>query len=366
VPGVRLALAAAAAALAALGGAAPAAAQDCPAIAFLQYGGVVYAEEVVRQATPLARGETLGDGETDQPARSDPCRRSRRDATVQAIAGVDPSVAVAVEGRPDSVFVLGGRCTGFSGPERLACVREPLQLDGVAYTAVRYPDGGRALTLGDELGDAALGDETVDAVRIEGVDPALAVAVEARPDTAYVAPGVCPYERFSADARLDDMRRCLEAPLWLVFDPLNATAGGTITASLDRPLPAAAAGATLSLARLELVADAVPEDLGDAVDLGPLEPGADGAFPLTVPDVDEGVYEAVVRCDACAEAFGGTVFPAGSFLVAGGSDEGEGSSGPRVVGIALGIVLFLLIGAAIFAWWRGWWRPTFGRRRPPS
>ena len=80
-----------------------------------------------------------------------------------------------------------------------------------------------------------------------------------------------------------------------------------------------------------------------------------------MPDVPEGVYEAVVNCEACAESFGGrTVFPAGSLAIVA-----AGSEGPRILGIVLGALAIALAIAAFVVWRRGWYRPRLGRRRGP-
>ena len=67
-----------------------------------------------------------------------------------------------------------------------------------------------------------LGDTAATAVAIDGVDPAVAIGIEGRPSEAYVAPGVCPYERFANEAVGDDLKRCLTGLVWLVFDPPGA------------------------------------------------------------------------------------------------------------------------------------------------
>jgi hypothetical protein len=90
--------------------------------------------------------------------------------------------------------------------------------------------------------------------------------------------------------------------------------------------------------------------------------GEDGRFSITVPDVTTGLYEAIVTCEACADQFDGTtVFAAGSLAIVG--DSG-GGSGPRVTGIVIGVLFFVLAVAAVFAWRRGWWRIGMRRRGP--
>jgi hypothetical protein len=72
---------------------------------------------------------------------------------------------------------------------------------------------------------------------------------------------------------------------------------------------------------------------------------------LTVPDLPAGVYEAVVSCSGCADAYGGkTVFPAGSFLV---GEPTEGSSGVEAVSIGLAAGTLVLAVASVVVWRRG-------------
>jgi hypothetical protein len=360
----RAVLAVLAAALGLLAVSAPAAAQECPAIGFLSYGGLIYAEnEITVEAPPVELGEILGVGQLDAPEGDDPCKRRRDEVQVKAVAGADPGVAVGIDSRPGALFVLGGRCSGYAEAERLGCVLEPLELDGEPYTGVRYPEdaAGRALALAEPIGEATLGDATVTAVRIDGVDPAVAVAVEGRPSEAFVATGACPYERFAAEEAQDDLRRCLEGPLWLVFDPLGGNPGDTITARSDRAVAVALDGARISIVRIDAPGDNVPADLSGAIEIGTLDLDDEGLaeLPIVLPDADQGVYETILTCEPCAEAFDGrTRFAAGSFLLLG--DTGSGGSGPRIVLIVVG-ALFLVTLAAALALWRRGWRP---RRRP--
>jgi hypothetical protein len=83
-------------------------------------------------------------------------------------------------------------------------------------------------------------------------------------------------------------------------------------------------------------------------------------LPFDVPDVEKGVYEAVVTCERCGPAFGGaTAFAAGSIVVF--EKKGGGSARPVLIGG--GAILLLLIPLAFIAWRRGWHR---GRARPPG
>lgn len=345
---ILVALAALSAALASAGPAP--AAPSCPTQTFLRFEGLVYAAERVPASAAVAPGARLGTGTLDEPVEASGCRRRQESVSVRRGGEIDPSVAVAAEGRPLTLFVLGGRCAGYPEEERAECLMRPLVLDGRRYTGTRYPAEPRPrrrLQLGEQLGPAELGSDTVEAARIEGVDPALAVGVIGRPSEAFVAPGVCPYERFENRSAQDDLLRCLRSPVWLFFDPLGGAAGSEIVATADRPLRPELAGATVSLVRLAVVADVVPPDRSRAAPLGPLE----ATMRLTLPDLPEGLYEAVVSCRRCGPLYGGrTVFPAGSVSL---FEEREGSTSIRFVSIGLGIAVFALAIASVVVFLRG-------------
>ncbi len=326
----------------------PAKAGTCPTATFLGYGHVVYAAEPIPSSVSLAPGAALGKGVLDAPISEDGCKRKQEHVSVLRIGELDPSVAVAAEGAPASIFVLGSRCSGYPAAERWTCLLQPLAFRGVSYTGARYPAGGK-LEPGATLGEARLGGRSVTAVELDGVDPAVAVGVDGRPGEAFVAPGVCPYERFAEDQALDNLRRCLQGPLWLVFDPPGAKAGKKIVARADRPVPTALAAAPVVLARLLVAADAVPADMTSAVPVGAL--AADGTLAFTVPDVEKGLYEAVVTCKACAQSSGGrSTFPLGSVLVIG---KKAGSTSARVVSLAVGVLVLALGILSIVIWRKG-------------
>ena len=325
----------------------PAKAGTCPTATFLGYGHVVYAAEPIPASVSLAPGAALGKGVLDEPTSKSGCKRKQEHVSVLRMGEIDPGVAVAAGGRPGSIFVLGGRCSGYAADDRWRCLLRPLAFRSVSYTGVSYPGGGK-LELGKALGEAELGGQTVTAVELAGVDPAVAVGVEGRPGEAFVAPGVCPYERFSEDQALDDLRRCLQGPLWLVFDPPGAKAGVKIAARADRPVAPALVGAPVVLARVGVAADAVPADLASAVPVGVLAAG--GVLTFAVPDVEKGLYEAVVTCAACAGSYGGqSTFPLGSVLVTG---RKAGSTSARIVLLAVGALVLALGMLAIVIWRR--------------
>ena len=326
------------------------AAPECPTQTFLRFDRLVYAGEALPATATIAPGGALGTATVDEPVEASGCRRRQESVRVRRASGIDPSVAVAADGRSRTLFVLGGRCAGYTDRERWECLRDPLVFEGRRYTGTRYPVEPRPrgeLQLGDRLGEAQLGGETVTVARIEGVDPSLAVGVRGLPSEAFLAPGVCPYERFDNRAARNDLLRCLQGPVWLFFDPLGGTVGTEIVATSDRPLRAELGGATVSLARLGVVADIVPEDRSGAVQIGPL----DSTIRLTLPDLPPGLYEAVVSCRRCASVYGGrTVFPAGSLSL---FEKQEGSGSVRIISIGLGVAVFSLAIASVVVWWRG-------------
>jgi hypothetical protein len=345
--------------LAALGGAGSAQAQECPTQSFLLYDHLVYASELLPGA-PIAAGAQLGSGELDRPTSENGCERERTDVAVLRAGDIDPAVAVTVEAAADLVFVLGGRCAGYEGDPLRTCLLEPLELGGRSYTGSRYPPMGGALSLTSELGPAEIAGAEVTAVRIEGVDPLVAVAVRGRPDEAFLAPGVCPYERFAAAEEADELRRCLAAPLWFSFDPLGARAGETAVARGDRLAPAAIDGATLALVRIDSPDEPLPDELSGAVPIGAvdLDQGEPATVRFVAPDVAQGVYLAVLECERCASTFGGrTAFPAGSLVLF----ERSGSSGPRVLVYVLGAAFAIALIASVVMWRKGW-RPRRKRR----
>jgi hypothetical protein len=342
------------AAFGALAAATPAWAQECPQASFLKYGRLIYASERLPASTPVATAGVLGPGEVDEPTADDVCRRRREDVTVVRLDAIDPAVAVGIQGRPGTIFVLGARCGGYRGADRIQCLLEPLELEGESYTASRYaepPAPGRALATGASLGEVQLAGQPATVVELEGVDPAVAVGVEGRANEAFLARGVCPYERFASNPAYDDLRRCITGPLWLVFDPLGGRSDDTIVGQADRAVAASLQGAEVSLARLGITADIVPRDLSTSTPIGTLAVDDQGAVTLqfTIPDLEPGIYEAVVTCAPCAPDHGGrTQFPAGSIVV-----FQSGSSSARAVFIAVGVALIILVPAAMFLWLRG-------------
>lgn len=327
----------------------------CPDITLLELGSGVFRGEPLPASSGIEQAAPVEDGVLDAPEVDDLCERRRTDVSVRALEGIDPAVAVGIDGRPETIFVLGSKCFGFEGDARWSCFREPLELDGRTYIGTRYPDGpgeDRGLTPGEPIEGAVVAGEPVDAVAIEGVDPAVAVGIAGSPDRAYVAIGPCLYERFDRRALYDDLRRCLEAPLWLVFEPAGAEPGDEVSAEADRPPGPELAGATVSLARSTVAADVVPQGAAGVV-VFTIGDGGSVEFPFTVPELGPGRYEAVLECDGCETAAGKTVFPAGSFLVVEGSGASGGRNLTTIVTIVIGVAFLAALGLSIYMWRRG-------------
>jgi hypothetical protein len=343
-------LVAATAAFAALGGGQAALGDSaCPTATFLSFDHVAYISKTIPSGVDIPPGAALGSGTVDQPASADGCRRSRDAAQVLSAGSLEPGVAVQLRGRPRTLFVLGRRCAGFEGPLYWDCLLRPLVFEGRRYTGTTYPaqpSPPGKVPLAEPLGRASLNDRTVTVRRIEGVDPSLAVGVSGRPSEAFLAASVCPYEGFSNKPALDDLLRCLRSPVWFTFDPPGGQVGETVVARGDRELGTQVAGAALSLVRLPIVADLVPEQRTTSAPIGRVN----GEVTFRVPDLPAGLYEAVVSCPRCAQEAGdATLFPAGSILV---SSKAKTSLGIRLVSYGLTAALVVTALIAIRVWRR--------------
>jgi hypothetical protein len=321
----------------------PASAASCPTATYLNYDHLAYAEVGIAVGVQLPPGAGVGGGTIDQPTSSDGCKRARHSVQVVSAGSLDPHVAVLVSGLRQSVFVIGQRCAGFTGPSYWDCLVHPLVFNGIQYTATSYPSQpppARTLTLGAALGTADYQGRRVTARAIAGVDPSLAVGISGRPSVALLSPRTCPYGGFSSTPQYDNLLRCLRAPVWFTFDPPGSQAGGTVVARSDRPVGAALVGASISLVQLSVAADYVPPH----PQLVPVGRVAD-QVSLTVPNVRAGVYEAVVSCPRCSTgANGGSLlYPAGSILVA---SKPKTSLGIRIVNYALlaAVAAVLILG----------------------
>jgi hypothetical protein len=312
------------------------AASRCPTATFLSFDHLAYASKRVPAAVRIAPGSRLGTGLLDAPASTDGCKRKRETDDVLAAGQIEPQVAVLVRGRPRTLFVIGHRCDGFAGNAYWDCLLRPLVFRGRRFTGTGYPRGGKTVPLGAPLGTASLNGRAVTVRRIVGVDPAIAVGVAGHPSEAFLAAATCPYEGFTNASAYDDLLRCLRSPVWFTFDPPGGETGGTVVARADRA-PGAAAGASIGLVRLPIVADYVPAQHSAPIEVGRVAP----RVSIDVPDVPSGLYEAVVRAD-------GKLFPAGSFLV---TARQKTSTGIRVVSYLLTAAL-VGAGVMLFLSWR--------------
>ena len=346
----RILVAAAAAAVAGLGAGqrAPADA-TCPAATFLSFDHVAYISKAIPAGVEIPAGTALGRGSVDQPASADGCKRERSTVQVLTAGTLEPGVAVLAQGRPRTLFVLGRRCDNLVGLPYWDCLLRPLVFDGRRYTGTSYPSqpGTQGeVPLAGSLGRATLNGERVTVRRIAAVDPALAVGVSDHPSEAFLAASVCPYEGFSNKPAFDDLLRCLQSPVWFTFDPPGGQVGEAVVARSDREIGPEVSGAAVSLVRLPIVADFVPERPPTSAPVGHV---AD-QVTFQVPDVPAGLYEAVVSCPRCAGSAGGKpLFPAGSVLV---SAKTKTSLGIRVVSYALTGALVLAALLAIRVWRR--------------
>ncbi len=337
-------------------GASPApAASRCPTETFLSFDHLAYVSKRVPAGSALSPGSPLGSGAIDEPTSPDGCRRARHSAQVRAAGSIEPPVALMVDGRPRTVFVIGHRCDGSVEGAYWDCLLQPLVFRRRRFTGTSYPAlpaPRRTLPLGAAIGTARLGGRTVTVRRIEGVDPLVAVGVSGRPSEAFLGARTCPYEGFSNTPALDNLLRCLRSPVWFTFDPPGGEPGGNIVARSDRPLGADVAGAPLSLVRLPRVANFVPERPSRRIGVSRVA----ASVSFRVPSVPAGIYEAVVSCPRCASGSGGkTLFPAGSILI---TAKPKTSRGIQIVSYALTAALV----AAIILAFRTWRR----RRRPGS
>jgi hypothetical protein len=363
VRAARVFLAAAAAAVAGLGAGHSAQAEStCPTATFLSFDHVAYISKAIPAGVEIPVGAGLGSGSLDQPASPDGCKRERNSVQVLTAGSLEPGVAVLVQGRPRTLFVLGRRCDNLVGQQYWDCLLRPLVFESRRYTGISYPlqptPRGK-VPLGGSLGRATLDGRTVTVRRIVGVDPSLAVGISGRPSDAFLVASVCPYEVFSNRPAFDDLLRCLRSPVWFTFDPPGGQVGETVVARSDRELGSQVVGANVSLVRVPIAADYVPTQSSALAPVGRV--GSELTFD--VPDVPGGLYEAVVSCPRCPEAAGSeALFPAGSILV---TEKTKTSPGIRIVSYALtGATIVAAVIA--FRFWRRRRRLAPGSNSPGS
>lgn len=327
-------------AVGALLGAAPAsasAASGCPTETFLRFNHLAYEAVSAPATVTITAGSSVGTGEVDEPTTSNGCKRVEKSAEIKAVGTLDPRVAVVASGLPRTVFVIGHRCSGFTGTAYWDCLLHPLVFGGRQFTATSYPTTPapqKKLPFGSALGKAQYQGHAVTVRRIAGVDPTLAVGISGQPSEALLTPRTCPYSGFSNVATYDDLLRCLRSPVWFTFDPPGSLAGGTVTGRSDRTLAPAVAGAAISLIQLPVVADLVPANHGPLVPIGHVAEQVN----IKVPHLPSGLYEAVVTCPRCTSAGSGTLFPAGSILV---TAKPKTSVAIQIISYALAIAVVL-------------------------
>ena len=330
-------------------GAPASAAPSCPTETFLRFDRLAYEATSIPATVQLAPGSRVGGGTVDEPTSADGCHRTETPVQVLAAGSIEPQVAVLVGGRSRSIFVIGHRCAGFAGSSYWDCLLQPLVFHGQQFTGTSYPSQPtprKTVPLGAAIGTANYHGHTVTVRRLRGVDPGVAVGISGRPSEAFLSPRTCPYSGFSNTPQDDNLLRCLQSPVWFTFDPPGLQAGGTVLARSDRPLPAAVAGATISLIRLSVVADLVPQHSGPLAVVGRVGE----QVSLRVPNVPAGLYEAVVSCARCTSPIvgGGTLYPAGSILV---SAKPKTSLGIQIVSYVLPIA-FVVAAILSFMTWR--------------
>jgi hypothetical protein len=337
-----------------------ASAAGCPTATYLDYNHLAYAEVSVPAMVALPPGSAVGAGTIDKPTSANGCKRGLQSVKVLSVGPIDPGVAVLASGMRRTIFVIGSRCAGFRGSSYWDCLLRPLVFDGHQFTATSYPSAPaprRTVSLGAAIGTAQYRGKRVTVRRIDGVDPSLAVGVTGEPSDAFLSPSTCPYGGFSNDPRYDNLLRCLHSPVWFTFDPPGSEGGGTVVARSDRPVTAAVAGASISLARLAIAADLVPPN-PRLVPVGRVA----GHVSLKVPGVPPGIYEAVVSCPRCSASANGAgpLYPAGSILV---SPTPKTSLVIRIISYALAVAVLAALALGYRARRR---RRAQGLGRPSS
>jgi hypothetical protein len=270
----------------------------------------------------------------------------QRSVQVLVAGSIDSRVAVAVRGRPRTLFVIGHRCQGFAGSSYWDCLLHPLVFNGQTFTGASYPSTPaprKTLPLAAAIGTAEYQGAKVTVRRIQGVAPTVAVGISGQPSAAFLSPSACPYSGFSNTPQYDDLLRCLRSPVWFTFDPPGSQGDGTVVARSDRAVSGPVAGASISLVRIGVVADFVPAHPGDLVPVGQVAP----QVSLHIPNLASGLYEAVVSCPRCGSAAGG-LYPSGSILV---TAKPKTSGVIKVISYALALA-FIVAAILAFRTWR--------------
>lgn len=326
------------------------AASSCPTFTFLSYDHLAYEATAIPTTVQVPAGSSIGTGTLDAPTSSNGCHRAQHSVRVQAVGSIAPQVAVMVPSRPRLMFVIGHRCQGFAGTAYWSCLLAPLAFRGQQFTATSYPltpAPRRTVPMGPAIGRVRSHGHEVTVRQLQGVPTTLAVGVSGQPSTAFLSPRVCPYSGFSNNPRYDNLLRCLRSPVWFTFDPPGNQVGATVVGRSDRPLTASVQGAPVGLVSLSVVADYVPSGRVRVVPVGQV--GAQ--VSVKIPDVNAGLYEAVVSCPHCGSGGVGGLYPAGSILV-----TAKPKSSPGIK-----IITYVLAALAVLAAFFGF--RTYRRRR---
>jgi hypothetical protein len=150
-------------------------------IALLTWRGHVYIGNRVDAAPE--RGAPVEDGTTprceDVPGAP---------AHVARLVGIDPRTAIGSADDPTIVWILAGRCSGFSQQDAVSCLREDLTFEGRRYVPTQLQ---QPLERGQPVGTGRLLDKSVEVRSLTGVPKEAAVATDAEPGLVFVADGRC-------------------------------------------------------------------------------------------------------------------------------------------------------------------------------
>jgi hypothetical protein len=130
-----------------------------------------------------------------------------------------PRVAFTILETGPSVFAVPSRCFGFEREDMRRCLETEVRFRGRGYIAMR----GLGLAVGGALGEATVRGRPVRLRAVQGIDPRIALAREAEPDTIFVAHRRCDLSPLSSN-----FKRCLRAPFWLAIRGHMRTRTATI------------------------------------------------------------------------------------------------------------------------------------------
>ena len=104
------------------------------------------------------------------------------------LVGIDPRTALGSADDPTIVWILAGRCAGFSQQTVLSCLREDLTFGGRRYVPTRLE---QPLGQGQAVGTGRLLGKSVEVRSLTGVPQEAAVATDAEPGLVFLADGRC-------------------------------------------------------------------------------------------------------------------------------------------------------------------------------